>query len=128
MAILLVGACVSGPASAATETIEVRGVVPVICRADFQSAYSPRGDGSMMLGAIDEFCNASSGYRVVVDYSGTDDPGALIVDGRWVPLDPSGHTVISMMDGPRMVSERLGYRPGSHPISALHVQIETDLI
>jgi hypothetical protein len=116
------------PARAATETIEIHGVVPVICRADFQSSPSMVANGLMELGTIDEFCNAGSGYQIVVDYDGSSDAGSLIVDGQAIALNASGHTIITSMSGPRIVTQSLAYEPGSHPISAVHIQILTSLI
>jgi hypothetical protein len=82
----------------------------------------------MRLGAIHEFCNAGSGYQVVVEYAPTSDPGALLVDGRFIPLDGSGRTVIQQVSGPALETRFLGYFPGHQPISNLHISLQTTAI
>ena len=108
-----------------TSTIELRGYVPVICRATLHSAPAFRDDGVVELGSLDEFCNAGSGYRVVVDYAPGEDPGQLLVDGREVPLDRSGRTVIAQVSGPSISSRNLAYVPSDRPIAALSIHVET---
>lgn len=114
-------------AQAATETIQIRGYVPVVCNADFRSSPSSQGD-LLSLGVINEFCNAGSGYQVEVDYTVTSDPGALIIDGHTVPLDGSGHAILAVMNGPRMISQTLAYAPGSSPISTIHIALVSGAI
>lgn len=118
----------AGPAMADpswTSTIELRGYVPVICRATLHSAPSIRDDGVVELGSLDEFCNSGSGYRVVVDYAPGQDPGQLLVDGREVPLNSSGRTVIAQMSGPSISTRTLAYVPSDQPIAALSIHVET---
>ena len=118
----------SWPAEAATQTIELHGVVPVICRADFQSDPTIGGDGTMHLGTLNEFCNAGSGYEILVDYDGSADPGSLLIDGQAVALNASGHSVLVSMNGPRAITQSLSYIPGSRPITSVHILIQSSLI
>ncbi|MGD7099986.1 hypothetical protein ACQCR5_25630, partial [Ralstonia pseudosolanacearum] len=60
-------------ADQASHTFELRGVVPVVCRADFQSAVQEQADGVIQLGSTQEFCNAGQGYNVIVDYAAGQD-------------------------------------------------------
>ena len=110
--------------ASATATLTLRGFVPVICRANFQSAPSEGANGVEQLGSIDEFCNDGGGYRVVVDYDPGTDPGSLVVDGRQVVLDGSGTAVIAESSGPAINTRTLGYIPGEQPISNLHIRVE----
>ncbi len=124
----LLASLLSCPALAATQTIEIQGVVPVICRADFESQPRIGSDGAVQLGTLNEFCNAGSGYQIFVDYDGSADAGSLLVDGQPVVRNASGHSVLVSMSGPRAVSQSLSYLPGSHPISAVHIQIQSSQI
>lgn len=111
-------------ASSSTATITIRGFVPVICRANFDSAPSMGANGVEELGNIDEFCNSGGGYRVIVDYDPGVDPGSLVIDGRQVALDGSGTAVIDQSSGPAIASRSLGYIPGNQPINNLHIRVE----
>ena len=110
--------------ASSTATVTLRGFVPVICRANFQSAPSEGANGVEELGRIDEFCNSGGGYRVIVDYDPGTDLGTLVVDGRQVGLDGSGTAVIAQSSGPAVTSRSLGYIPGGQPISHLHIRLE----
>ncbi|HEX3919744.1 MAG TPA: hypothetical protein VHW60_20590 [Caulobacteraceae bacterium] len=108
----------------ATATLTLRGFVPVICRANFESAPSEGANGVEQLGSIDEFCNSGAGYQVIVDYDpGASSSGTLVVDGRQVVLDGSGSVVIDQSTGPAISSKSLGYIPGDQPISNLHIRV-----
>lgn len=107
-----------------TARIELHGYVPVICRADFESAPFVAPNNKVQLGAIHEFCNAGSGYRVVVAYEPGGDPGILFVDGRPIFLDGSGSAVIQQAFGPAIKTSVLAYIPGRNPIANLHISIQ----
>jgi len=111
-----------------TARIELHGYVPVICRADFYSAPVIAPNNRVQLGAIHEFCNAGSGYRVVVEYQPAADPGALLIDGHPVFLDGSGHAVLQQVSGPAIKTSFLAYLPGRTPITALHISIQAAAI
>jgi hypothetical protein len=106
-----------------TATLTLRGFVPVICRANFESSPSEGADGVEQLGSIDEFCNSGAGYTVIVDYDPGTSSGSLVVDGRQVALDGSGSVVIAQSTGPAIASRSLGYIPGDQPISNLHIRV-----
>jgi hypothetical protein len=122
-----IGSMCGAHASEQTARIELHGYVPVICRADFEASSSLTGN-AWHLGAIHEFCNAGTGYQVVVEYEPTADPGSLLLDGRLIPLDASGHMVIQQVYGPAIQTSLLGYVPGNRPISNLHISLQTKLI
>ncbi|HEY1836187.1 MAG: hypothetical protein WBQ17_03340 [Rhizomicrobium sp.] len=122
----LLAATCAAQAEGVTARIEIRGYVPVICNADFSpQPPQPGMAGWMHLGAVHEFCNSGSGFQLVVDYLPTSDPGTLVVDGRQVRLDGSGHTVIERHAGPAIETSLLGYIPGRQPISNLHISMQS---
>ena len=106
-----------------TARIQLHGYVPVICRADFGSAPFAAPNSQVQLGVLHEFCNAGSGYQVVVEYQPTSDAGAILIAGRRVLLDGSGRAVIEQASGPAIKSSLLAYIPGRNPISNLHISI-----
>jgi hypothetical protein len=107
----------------AQRSFEIRGVVPLVCNATYDGNIAVESDGTIDLGAVREFCNSGSGYRVVATYSGSADPGSLIVDGRAVALNASGQTTIAESAGPAILSRQLAYRPGSAPIGSLRIDL-----
>ena len=125
-ALALVAALAPTSTFAASSTITLRGYVPVICRATFDGAPAPLKGDVVHLGTAREFCNAGSGYRVVVSYDGGADPGSLVVDGRAIELDSSGQTVIAETHTPGIQSREIAYAPGDTPISNLNIRLETN--
>ena len=113
-------------ADQASHTFELRGVVPVVCRADFQSAVQEQADGVIQLGSTQEFCNAGQGYNVIVDYAAGQDAGALIVDGREVALNGSGSAVIAAVSGPARQGRQIAYRPGDTRLSSLRIRVQAN--
>jgi hypothetical protein len=88
----------SGPALAAddaTVRIGVSGFVPVMCRATVHANIVTPKDGYAELGQLTEFCNSPRGYAVYADHSPELEDVSLIVDGRTVPLQAHGSTLIS---------------------------------
>lgn len=131
IAMAMVLAAVLSPASAeesAQRSFEIRGVVPLVCNASYESNVVTENDGTIDLGTVHEFCNSGTGYRVVAEYSGLQDPGSLIVDGRSVSLDASGQTTIAQSDGPAILARQIAYRPGSTPIGALRIELMASAI
>lgn len=118
----------SGPAAAseAHATFEIRGYVPLICRATFSGSVVSVSDGVYPLGTVDEFCNSGSGYAVAVEYDGSDEAGQLLVDGRPVALDRSGHTEIDRSAGPASLLRQISYAPGAQPITTLRVYVNAN--
>ena len=115
-------------ADSASRSFEIRGVVPVVCNATYQPSISFREDGTIDLGAVAEFCNAGTGYRVVAEYNTAADPGTLIVDGHSVALGAGGETVIAEVAGPNILSRQLAYRPGTTTLTALRIRLEANSI
>jgi hypothetical protein len=78
----------------ASYRLELRGVVPVICRASVSSNVVKLQEGRTDLGAMREFCNSGNGYQVWLDHSASAQ-GAAYVDGQRIPLASTGSTLIS---------------------------------
>ncbi|HZZ86865.1 MAG TPA: hypothetical protein VFE13_00895 [Caulobacteraceae bacterium] len=111
--------------ASSTATLTIRGYVPLICRANFESAPAAGPHGVEQLGRIHEFCNSATGYRVIADYDGGRDTGYLLVDGRRVDLDGGGSVVIAESRGPAATTRSLGYVPGGRPIGHLHIRVQS---
>jgi hypothetical protein len=79
-------------------TISVVGFVPVICRANVETAIVAPKAGAVSLGTLKEFCNSPSGYRVVADYSPALADAKLVVDGKKIALGTGGSVVVSESD------------------------------
>ena len=122
------------PASAGADPINVSqsltigGYVPLVCRADYTPAIDYRPDGTIDLGTIREFCNSGTGYQVVVEYSATEAPGTLILNGTEVTLEPSGSTVVAEVTGPADLARDIAYRPGTEPITSLRIRLQAHTV
>jgi hypothetical protein len=115
------------PASAgATGSLAISLTVPVLCKV----SYSTTGAGgkageAVMLGQLKEYCNAGSGYRVVVDYPAGSMRGAVLQlgDDR-VTLDGSGEAVLSSASGPRIRTRNLMASPGANGFDTAALSFE----
>lgn len=76
-------------------SLDLEGVVPVICKVSVNATQAPANTGHVDLGTLSEFCNNPGGYQVWVDYSPQLAAATLLVDGQSVPLSASGSTLIS---------------------------------
>ncbi|WP_253190369.1 hypothetical protein [Sphingomonas sp. LM7] len=91
----------------------MRLTVPLVCTVSHQSAISAAGTG-YRLGALREFCNAPSGYALVVNYAPGSMKGAVVAVGEErVVLDGSGRAVISQTPGPRIRDREVFAEPGA---------------
>lgn len=100
LAALLTFASIATPGSALAadsvgHRIELRAVVPVICRLDFSASIETAGEGAYRLGQLQEFCNSGSGYRIFVQYDAGSMEGAVLrAGGREVRLSGDGRDVL----------------------------------
>ncbi|WP_439478387.1 hypothetical protein [Brevundimonas sp.] len=111
-----------------SQSLTLGGYVPLVCRADYTAAISFRPDGIINLGSVREFCNSGTGYQVVVEYTPTGAPGALILNGDEIALDPNGSTVVAEVEGPAILTRNIAYRPGSQPITSIRFRLEADTV
>jgi hypothetical protein len=111
-----------------SQSLTLGGYVPLVCRADYTAAISFRPDGVIDLGSVREFCNSGTGYQVVVEYSPTNAPGALILNGNEIALDQSGSTVVAEVAGPAVLTRNIAYRPGSQPITSIRFRLQATTV
>jgi hypothetical protein len=88
-------------------SLELRGYVPVICRATVSASQVGTQADQVSLGKLDEFCNDPNGYQVWVDYSPELADAAIEVDGRRVALNSAGSTLISSASQPQVAGHDL---------------------
>ena len=97
VAVGLGAAGTAGGAGAATWTIQLRGVVPLICNVDLNSQGNPNnGNGNqkkLHLGQLNELCNNGNGYTVYAT-TPVGVTGDFVVGGQTVPVQSSGVTAI----------------------------------
>ncbi len=127
-ALVAASAVFAGPAQAAelsgaSYTIEIRGVVPTICRATFESAVVSAGPGETSLGALNEFCNSPNGYQVYVESSPELDGASLVVDGRTVALDGNAPVLVAASDRPNILSRNVSLSSPSGVSGSLSFRI-----
>lgn len=127
MLILLTGSAASAETSVRNGfTLQVR--VPVVCEVSHHSAISRQGDG-YLLGDLQEYCNAPSGYALVVNYAPGSMKGARVAVGNEeVILDGSGRTVISHAAGPRIRDREVFAAPGSQGFDTDHLDFNVETI
>ncbi len=88
--------CCAGSTSAraaptqATVTVQLRGYVPVICRAELTDVEASPQAGVVSLGRLEEFCNDPNGYEIWLDYTPELAGASLIIDGQTVALSSGG--------------------------------------
>lgn len=110
--LLLASGSAASAQSVASGTFRLQLVVPVICTVQHRPALSAVADG-YMLGNLQEYCNAPSGYRVALRYAPGSMRGAVVSLGQErVVLDGSGHAVISQASGPRVREREIFTAPG----------------
>jgi hypothetical protein len=124
--LLASSAAASTAPSQAAFTVELRGYVPVICRATLDASQAPSQAGVVSLGTLSEICNNPGGYQVWVDYSPQLASATLMVDGRSVPLSSSGSTMISASSGAAIAAHDLAIDlPTSGVAGSLSVRVVT---
>jgi hypothetical protein len=101
-------------ADGATLRIGVSGFVPVMCRATVQANVVTAKDGYADLGQLTEFCNSPRGYAVYADHSAELEDVSLIVDGKAVPLDAEGSTLISQSNEAAITQRSLALSTPAH--------------
>ena len=87
-------------AEPAITQIEIRGIVPTICRVEFNQPAAPVSDNVVELGQMLQFCNNMEGYRIVVVHPDGLQGATLTVDGEQVPVTSGSETVLVDSDHP----------------------------
>jgi hypothetical protein len=100
--------------------------VPVLCKVSYSAVGAGGKVGeAVTLGQLKEYCNAGSGYRVVVNYPAGSMRGAMLQlgDDR-VTLDGSGEAVLSSASGPRIRTRNLIASPGANGFDTAALSFE----
>ena len=111
----------AGGAGAATWTIQLRGVVPLVCNVDLNSQGNPNnGNGNQKkihLGQLSELCNNGNGYTV---YATTPAgvTGDFVVGNQTVPVQSSGVTPIDSSATAAVTKQELFFEPQGGPAPA----------
>lgn len=97
---LMAGGAVSSPAfnTKTSFSLQLRGFVPVICRATVDATNVAPQEGLVDVGTLSEFCNSPTGYQVWADYSPSLAGASVVLDGESVALSDSGSTMLSATD------------------------------
>lgn len=117
-----------GPALAEPARMEVTisGVVPTICYVGLAQPV-PRYQGQLIdFGTMREFCNQSTGYRVVLHHPAGLADASVLLGGTRVALSPGTETVIVNADGPAITARDLTLYTGASVVGAdqLFLQVE----
>jgi hypothetical protein len=103
----------AGGAGAATWSIQIQGIVPLLCNVDLNGVdqVTPGEDKSKIhLGQMKEFCNSGTGYTVFATTpAGTG--GAFVVNGQVVPVQAGGVTQLDMSSTAAIEKKSLDYEP-----------------
>lgn len=114
---ILVGTALTitaAPVSSETLGFNLSAYVPVTCRVGYQSTgASAAPQGGIPLGVLREYCNAPSGYQLVVSYTPGTLRGAIVIVGEdQVTLNGSGEAVLSRALGPKWRNRPIAAVPG----------------
>lgn len=106
----------AGPAQAASSargSYSLQLVVQQNCNVRHVPGLTPLAAGSYRLGALKEYCNAASGYDMIVNYApGTMQGAVLSLGSDSVVLNGSGSAVVSHALGPRIADREVTVTPG----------------
>lgn len=94
----------------------LRLTVAVHCTVKHQGVgYGATNGDVVSLGTFREYCNAPTGYRLVVNYAPGSLRGAKVFAGSdEIVLDGSGQAVLSQATGPRMRERMISMAPGTN--------------
>ena len=109
-----VAALVPSAALGVSSTYNLRLIIPVHCTVNHDSTgFGAMNGEALSLGTFREYCNAPSGYQIVVRYAPGSLQGARILAGNdEVVLDGSGYSILSQTTGPRIRERLISMAPG----------------
>lgn len=113
-------------ASAASMGFNLRATVPMYCTVKHEAiGYGAPVNGGISLGQFREYCNAPSGYQLVVLYTpGTMRGARISADGDEVVLNGSGQAVLSRATGPRIRQRVLSATPGEQGFDTDRLELQ----
>lgn len=120
----------SAPAGAESAGYVLQLVVPVTCEVSHSPLQSAAiTSGAVPLGQLNEYCNASQGYELIVDYAPGTMQGAVIAVGdEQVVLNGSGRAVVSRSPGARIRNRPLSAVPGAAGFDTDRLDFRVQLI
>jgi hypothetical protein len=105
---------VTGAYGPASQSINLQGEVPLICRVSLSGGTPDfNNDGQANLGSTNEFCNSGSGYKVYARAEGEVAGAYLIVDGARYSLQSGADFLIASSSTPNRTSRNLVFDAGS---------------
>lgn len=81
---------------AAASDVRIAGRVPGVCVTN----YTPPVDGEMKLGRVSAYCNIATGYTLSIRHAGFTSTKNFSWEGRLIPVQPGGHSVLINSSGP----------------------------
>jgi hypothetical protein len=94
--------------------ISSHGYVPVICQSSMNASLSTPSPGETIVGWVSTTCNDPSGFQVWAEHPAELAAATLIVDGRRIPMSPSGKTLIDEHCAPGNSSHEAAIAPPPH--------------
>lgn len=103
-------------AMAASFGLNLSLTVSVHCTVQHQATgFGAISGDAVSLGTFREYCNAPTGYDLVINYAPGSLEGARIIAGNdEIILNGSGQAVLSRATGPRMRERPIAAVPGEH--------------
>ncbi len=103
-------------AMAASFGFNLNLTVPMHCTVQHQpTGFGAISGGAVSLGTFREYCNAPTGYNLVLNYAPGSLEGARIIAGNdEIVLNGSGRAVLSSATGPRIQERPLAAVPGEN--------------
>lgn len=101
-------------ATAATLGFNLSLTVPVHCTVQHQATgFGAISGNAVSLGSFREYCNAPTGYDLVINYAPGSLEGTRIIAGNdEIVLNGSGQAVLSRATGPRVRERPIAAVPG----------------
>ncbi len=103
-------------ATAATFGFNLSLMVPVHCTVQHQpTGFGAISGNAVSLGTFREYCNAPTGYDLVINYAPGSMEGARVIAGNdEIVLNGSGRAVLSRSTGPRIMERMIAAVPGEN--------------
>lgn len=107
----LVLSCLAGGSAMAAPGVDMSGESPQVCSAGIDPPGAGAGGNGVAIGQLREFCNASDGYEVWIDFPSELVGAVLVVDGQDLSLTEARTVRVSHAAGPGLAQHRLQLRP-----------------
>lgn len=103
-------------AMAATFGFNLSLMVPVHCTVQHQpTGFGAISGNAVSLGTFREYCNAPTGYDLVINYAPGSMEGARVIAGNdEIVLNGSGRAILSRSTGPRIRERMIAAVPGEN--------------